>query len=511
MQAGLKGMTTTELLSKPEIQAFRTFQEQAITDPKGFVIDYFGFKPWTAEEGKVSQQTMFDALLMSSDTFLAQANGTGKTSVAVATAITEYIADYPNKTIIVMGAGFGGIAATFWAEMHRRLTYANNQLQGKLYEWFGVPNLVKWYHPEIPWAYMEGFSPKTTGAGQGRKAAGGIILIVEEAVDEKDDALANARWTAIDGLMSTGGKMWLLANPLNRECKAYYTYWNKPSINCLSLSAMDHPNVRFNRYPGDKGYIKGAVDWIYINRIKNKCIGEMNERDYTQHPTWQSRILGQWPETGYEEVVALYSWLDAADKREPVASDKPLRGGIDAAREGKDCIAASAWVGEHLLGMQKWVGKYDTIAAVDLIEGFLYKHGLEKGKHTLTVDLGGNPGICDELSRRGWIVSGIHFNDKPNNDKDYNMKVAEMACHLRDGYKDGLISHSKDIEGCFMSDYRKGCQRKIHKTQGGDGKNALESKEEFKKRNSGESPDIWDAAIMGYEIQPPRLLAVSWV
>lgn len=492
-------MITTELLANPDVKAFRIFQEQAITDPTGFIMDYFGFTPWTAEAGKVSQQTMFDNLLKSNDTFLAQANSTGKTSVAVATAIREYIADYPNKTIIIMGAGFGGVAATFWAEMHRRLTHANNQLKGKLYEWFGVPNLVKWYHPELPWAYMEGYSPKTTGAGQGRKATGGIILIVEEAVDEKDDALANARWTAIDGLMSTGGKMWLLANPINRECKAFHTYWDKPNVNCLSLSAMDHPNVRFNRYPGDEGYIPGSVDWHYINRIKAKCIGEMNERDYTQHPTWQSRVLGQWPDSGYEEVVALYQWLDEADKREPVPSDKPLRAGIDAAREGKDCIAASAWVGEHLLGLQKWVGKYDSIEGVTLLEKFLYRHGLEKGKHALTVDLGGNPGIADELTRRGWNVNGIRFNETADSSKDYNMKATEMACNLRNGYRDGLISHDKQVEGCFMSDYRKGCQRKIRKTQGGDGKNALEPKEEFKKRNSGESPDIWDAGIMGYE------------
>lgn len=505
-------MTTTEVLANPDVKAFRMFQEQAQEDPTGFVMDYFGFTPWIAEKGKVSQQAMYDALIDSGDTFLAQANGTGKTSVAVAASIREYIADYPNKTIIIMGAGFGGIAATFWAEMHRRLTHANNQLNGKLYEWFGVPNQVKWYHPEFQWAYMEGYSPKTTGAGQGRKATGGIILIVEEAVDEKDDALAYVRWNAIDGLMSTGGKMWLLANPLNRECEAYRRYWNNPSVKCLTLSAMDHPNVRFNLSEGDEGFIPGAVTTEYVERIREQCIREMNDRDYTRHPTWQSRILGQWPESGYEEVVALYQWLDEADKREPVASEKPLRAGIDAAREGQDCIAASAWIGEHLLGLQKWVGKYDSIESVTLIEGFLYRHGLKKGEHGLIVDLGGNPGIADELSRRGWNVNGIRFNETADSSKDYNMKATEMACNLRNGYRDGLISHDKQVEGCFMSDYRKGCQRKIRKTQGGDGKNALEPKEEFKKRNGGESPDVWDAGIMGYETSNKVVTGgFSWV
>lgn len=492
-------MIATEQRINSDIKAFTIFQEQARTDPVGFVKDYFGFTPWTAEEGKVSQLTMYESLISDGDTFLAQANGTGKTSIAVAAAIREYIAGYPNVVIITMGAGFGMVAATFWAEMHKRLTYANNFMKGKLYDWLGVPNLVKWYNPDLPWAYMEGYSPNTMGAGQGRKATGGIILIVEEAVDMKDDALAHARWSAIDGLLSSGGKLWLLANPLNRDCEAYRRYWNNPSVRCLTLSALDHPNVKYNLKEGDKGYIPGAVTKAYIDRIREQCIREKNDRDYENHPTWKARILGEFPESGYEEVVAPYSWLDEADKREPVASDKPLRAGIDAAREGADCIAASAWIGEHLLGLQKWVGKYDSIQGADLIEGFLYKHKFEKGKYGITVDLGGNPGIHDELMRRGWSVTGIHFNDRANNPVEYNMKVAEMACNLREGYRSGLISHDKQVEGCFMSDYRKGCQRKIKKTQGGDGKNALESKEDFKKRNGGESPDIWDSAIMGYE------------
>jgi hypothetical protein len=489
-------------------RCFVTFQRQAQDNPLEFIRYYFGFVPWYDADSYNQRDILTKRMACQGDIFDAHANGTGKTSATVAAAVTLYIQQWPDIIVPAFAPSEDSVKRTFWAYAHSLLVKGNVKTKGKLFEWLGEPDIIKWNHPKVQWSYMQGYSPKTGGTGQGRKGQK-VVIIIEEATDVPD-----AVWTAIDGLRMQGDSvMYVNANPLIRDCKAYLSLWDNPLVECHSLPATAHPNVKYKLDPKDPRFIKGAVTCEDIERLKQKCIKERNDGDYGKHPDWQARVLGIWPAEGYDEILVSHGWLERACKGE-YSPKGQKKAGIDAAREGRDAVALTVWYhGErhYLHYLQKWVGSYDTIESCDMVEPELRRNGLTKSD-AIDVDLGGNPGIRDELARRGWNARGIRFNNKPFKADDFNMRIDEMAYGLREAYRDDTVIHNPQLVGTAVyQEYCQGCQRRLRKTQGGEGKKTLESKDQFKKRNEGDSPDIWDSAVIGFGENPPMADGCSLV
>lgn len=463
---------------------FLSFQKNAREIPLEFMSYYFSFDPWY-DADSYNQRDMFTKRVECNyDIFDAHANGTGKTSATVAAALTLYIGQWPDIILPIFAPSEDSVKRTFWAQAHQMLSKCNIKVKGKLYEWLGSPDVLKWNHPKVPWSYIQGYSPKTGGTGQGRKGQK-VVIVVEEATDTPDPT-----WTAIDGLRMQGDSvMFVNANPLTRDCKAYVSLWDNPLIECHSLSAMAHPNVKYKLQPNDEGFIKGAVTIDDIERLKQKCIKESNDGEYERHPDWQARVLGRWPSEEAALVVIPYEWIDKVRKLNLPAGE-PKRAGLDIAGQGRDYTALWCQHGKRVVGLYRWYHK-DGIQVAKLVKEELDKHGIRE----FVYDEGFEATTGKILEEWGYSAIPFRFNRKPYDDT-YQYAVDEAAFNMRDKFRQEEICFGEEVDSDLIHVFAEECQRYFHRSIGGEGKLRLESKDQFKKRTGRNSPDVFDAGLM---------------
>ena len=117
-----------------------------------------------------------------------------------------------------------------------------------------------------------------------------ILLLITEA-----SGIENQTYEAVEGLLTGTSRLVLLGNP-NLQTGEYFRSFRDPQYSALTLDCLFAPNVR-NKFTGKDSnnpkYIKGQVDWEYVNDRVHKpgWTQVINEKEFGKDPddfVWES-------------------------------------------------------------------------------------------------------------------------------------------------------------------------------------------------------------------------------
>ena len=155
--------------------------------------------------------------------------------------------------------------------------------------------------------------------------------------------------------------------------------------------------------------------------------------------------------------------------------------GVDVARYGGDTTQIYKRHGLKIVAHEK-LRSADTIAVSN--KAF----GLRKDNETIfKIDGGYNPGVIDEIRHRGGVVVEIDFGGSATDKNKYVNCVSEMWFEFPIAEAD--IPDDKELL-LQLTDRRYSYDNK--------GRKLVESKDQYKKRNGGKSPDKADALLLAY-------------
>lgn len=453
-------------------QPVKNFSLWAREHPLEYARQVHGFEPWQGEGD--DQKDLYLAACNGHQTIASTANAVGKTTSMAMAAIRNFVAYHPDIRIINTAPTWHQVVGVFWPEIHKFVTEANIRTGGVFSKLFGNPLQHEWKSLMSPSCYMTGLSPHSAEALQGRHEKN-IKIYIDEGVGVRDDI-----YTGVEGLLSGGNASCFIAtNPMLREGGAW-SAWRDPDFENLTISAFKHPNVVRQEI-----VIPGMVTYEWVEKMQRRCAKEMVSGDYNDHPEYQARVLGIWPEEGAAQVLVPYGWFEKARQVKKTPEGEKAAG-LDVARAGDDNTVLSWRIGGELQEIHKWHGLL-TQDVVGKVTEVLRQHGIKK----VVVDLGYNPGVADMLPE-DLDVQGINFGGKAYECDEFENQITEIAWFFREGVQDGNVWF-KDIP--YLDELADDMQRYYVYTS--KVKKKLEPKDQFKKR-IGRSPDVGDSVVLCY-------------
>lgn len=326
-----------------------------------------------------------------------------------------------------------------------------------------------------------------------------VMCVITEAQDERVGEVA---FTAVHG-NATGpnDRIVVVGNPTEPTGAFFNTHAQNSQWAKFQISAFDHPNVKFHLKPGDKGYIPGGPDDIWVERMR---------REHREDSLfWRTRVLAEFP-TSASDALLNHEWIEAAVKRwqlfdalrqanlSPINLATPKHAGIDVARFGGDSNVVAVLRGIYLVAMEAW-SSTDTVTTEQRIATVLYRNGFETNSTggSVYVDegmAGGGANVCDHLAAAGWQAMGFNGSKNPPDQED---RVANFRAWgywmLRLAFESGQIAIPPDqllIDELKAITYRYDDRNRV-----------LISKKHEIKSTLHRSPDRADALMMAYALQ----------
>jgi len=452
-----------------QTQASETLQ-WAQANPVGWTRRILGFRPWKR------QRDILMSVRDNERTSVKSGHGIGKTGVAAATCLW-FLYSFPESIVITTATRDIQVRQQLWGEIRRMCSHSRVPLGGEVLQ------------TELKlgdgW-YAAGFTAKDETSFQGYHPPSGNILFVYDEAPGVEDRF----WDAAEGCMTSEGARWLaIGNPLAQEGKFYETF-RDPNWNNMTISCLDSPNVRAERI-----VIKGLVTRSWV---------EGRKRGWGEGTAlYQSRVLGQFPETTIDTLIPL-AWVEKSIDSQWVKEDeKDVATGVDVARFGSDRTVFCTRKGERVVEVEAFQGM-DTMQTA----GRARAKSLIYDGSRITIDetgLGGGP--YDRLVELGVPVMGVTFGSSAMDVDLFGDIQTEMYWNLRlrfentakgkNGPKISIPNDAELIADLTMRKY------KVLST----GQYKMESKDQFRKRKS-RSPDKGDALALCFARGPEILVDV---
>ena len=341
-----------------------------------------------------------------------------------------------------------------------------------------------------------------------------VLIIADEAPGIEDSI-----WDAIEGARS-GGKVRLLTlgNPVI-PTGYFYNQFTRERMNhhCIKISAFDTPNLqnvatgRPYTYDellaaGDDELNTNVHDALITRRwVKERLIGWG-----PNHPKFQSRVLGEFPQESPYQVFPL-AWINRA-KREPtekeIAESKRygIQIGIDVAGPGDDETVCYA----RVLGQILRIGVFPEADPLPRVMQWIAQIVRDYPQYRLAlivvdiIGIGYNFALRIADNNPTWtsLIRGFRADGKPLDQTQFKDQKAEAAFTLRAWMKDNLLSGLEDEETEAQL-----CT--ILYQENARGLSELESKEDLRKKGVA-SPDRAEALMMAFHRVVPQQQTVTY-
>lgn len=337
--------------------------------------------------------------------------------------------------------------------------------------------------------YAIGASSSDPDKLQGFHAGSGdILIIVDEAAGVNEQA-----FEAIEGMMtSEGARMLMIGNPTSdsgtfRESHHSWTHAKKIHISCF-----DSPNFINNgisTLEDLKEIDLDAIEIVSDYLISPRWAFEKMDTWGVDSPMFQARVLGNFPSESVNTVIPL-NYIELACEEEFRAKMEEkggdLRLGVDPARFGNDETVITPRYG-GFIPEQAVYSKEDTQATAGRIKQFNRPRPVFIG---IDVDgLGG--GVYDRLHEdKIDSIAEIYNNGKALPD-DTGLTFANLATQL--WWRARLMFIAGEL--AIPDDDKLKMQLSTRKYKFTGKGLTIESKEEWKKRYKGKSPDRADSLI----------------
>lgn len=353
-----------------------------------------------------------------------------------------------------------------------------------------------------------------------------ILIIIEEGV-----GVPKYIWDAAGGLMThPDSRMFIIGNPTD-EATEFGTASVSASYHTLSISALDHPNIKAELQcqsppfpdavrlqwlyemlekecePVDK-LSEDAFEFVALSEIRNALEGipAANETCfYLPTAYFQGRVLGEFPTQADQQVIPK-SWLKSQQVLQPADNDIPEIG-CDVARFGDDRTTIFVRRGPCLLKGRE-IRKMDTVEVATALEDealaavkdwrpHLYGEAalsLSK-KLPIKIDVTGGLGTgpFDMLKAKRYNVIAVNSSERANNSEQYRNRRSELWFDTRERAKDKRLDLSR-----LRRDMRERLEREFSAPKyKAPGQKVVEEKSQMKIR-LGYSPDLADGANLAF-------------
>ena len=460
-------------MDKNQAEAIRKLRKASKISPPFFNEWILGGSFWSKQE---------EIILSVRDnryTTVRACHDVGKTYIAARTALW-FLYSHPQSIVVSTAPTMRQVENLLWREL-RSAHEASRQPLG------GEP--LKTRLDISPDWYAIGASSGDPDKLQGFHAASGhILIIVDEAAGVQEQA-----FEAIEGMMtSEEARMLMIGNPTSdsgsfRESHHSWTHANK-----IHISVFDTPNFVENGIKDVKDLREAKLDKVDIVNpylVAPRWAQEKIDTWGIDSPMFQARVLGNFPSQSTNTVIPL-NYLELAYEKEHraklEAKGGPLRLGVDPARFGNDETVITPRYG-GFIPEQKISFKEDTQATAGRIKQYIRPRPVFIG---IDVDgLGG--GVYDRLYEDKIDgLAEIYNNGKALPDAT-GLTFANLASQLwwraRELFMAGELAIPKDDKLIMQLSTRR------YKFTGRG--LAVESKDDWKSRHKGKSPDRADSLI----------------
>ena len=381
--------------------------------------------------------------------------------------------------------------------------------------------------------YALGFSPKKEAGGDsgddGQKGStfqgwhGDYILIIfDEAVGVPADI-----WTQVEGLLTSGKvvKFIGIANPTTKNCN-FYDCFKSESWLKIYLSCFDSPNLAANGIRDindmirERDILKEMDEESRLKRIAGykKPVTHLLSCQWVfekllewgiDHPLFQSKVLGKFPDTDDSVMIQLGD-VTAAQDRDTDYKEKDRRYvGVDVARFGEDLSVFTELFGT-VHTRTKALAKRDTTEVSGNLIRFLLEEDNGQETFVLIDGTGIGSGVIDQMKEaqrnkvipRHFKIIEIHFGasvkQMQHNDKPTEKELQDQATYanLKSYMFDKLAVDLKSVLRLRKDSIYTEELPTIKYKFNGQGKMIVESKDEYKKRTGKKSPDYSDSLAL---------------
>lgn len=460
-------------MDKNQAEAIRKLRKASKISPPFFNEWILGGSFWSKQE---------EIILSVRDnryTTVRACHDVGKTYIASRTALW-FLYSHPQSIVVTTAPTMRQVENLLWREL-RAAHEASRQPLG------GEP--LKTRLDIAPDWYAIGASSGDPDKLQGFHAASGdILIIIDEAAGVNEDA-----FEAIEGMMtSEKARMLMIGNPTSdsgsfRASHHSWTYANK-----IHISVFDTPNFVENGIKTVEDLAEAKLDKVDIVSpylVSPRWAQEKIDTWGVDSPMFQARVLGNFPSQSVNTIIPL-NYIELAYEKERIEKLKkkggPLRIGVDPARFGNDETVITPRYGGYI-PKQEIYSKEDTQATAGRVMQYKTPRPVFIG---IDVDgLGG--GVYDKLhDERIDGIAEIYNNGKALPDAT-GLTFANLASQLwwraRELFIAGELAIPKDDKLVMQLSTRR------YKFTGRG--LTVESKDDWKARFKGKSPDRADSLI----------------
>jgi hypothetical protein len=487
--------------------------------PSDFIKEVLGSNIWTM------QSNIIDAIFKYSMVAVKTCNSTGKTYIAARIAVA-YLFLYPNSIVVTTAPTWKQVTNALWREIATAVKMSKFKLTDEQVSQAGLNLGTKWY--------AIGVSTSTPDNMMGFHADN-LIVIVDEAGGVNDLMFRGVKAITTN----INNKTLLIGNPTVAGGEFWRAFEPSSMYYQMTISAFDTPNMMANNIKDIETLLQiftppeGVDKLDHFKKIRHSLQlpypelidpGTVYQRaiDWgTDSPNWSALIMGEFPSQAEQALFPAHlvrmamemSGIDEATGKTFAElsgwkiPDGAPEYGMDVARFGMDLNVLTprhgGWVDEQITWNKKGDIKLDVDESADRILTII--NPLDFNTRVNIDDTGLGGGLTATLHRvnREMMASG-----KPAHRYHiaaYNMASKQMMANpnrfaditseqywnLRTQFYDKAIAlyYSEQLYNELVS-RRWGIDK--------SGRIKVESKEEYKKRTGGKSPDMSDSLALAF-------------
>ena len=431
------------------------------------------------------QEEVLNALTSHRRVAVKAGNGLGK-GFCAAVAVLWFMHTRQDAIVLTTAPTFRQVRHILWRQLRRLYRPAAATLGGTMLD-------TRWEFSES--RYALGLSADGTDQFQGFHSPN-VFIVVDEA-----EGVEEGIYEAIESVMTSADPLLLLiGNPTSMSGAFHRAFHQERSLyRTITISALESPNVRAGQVviPG-----LTSAQWVEERR---QVWGK-------KHPSYLSRVLGEFPKQSEDTLISLTdieaaanlvivdaeSWSIGAET--VLGSDRSPNDdvilAVDVARYGSDRSVILRRRGDCVEDIQV-LRQMNTMQVTGWVVAAIREHN---PAHVLVDEIGIGAGVVDRLRELGHPVRGVNVAQKARDDKTFANLRAEGYWNLRDHFVSGRISIPNDSE--LIAELAT-----LRYNYNSHGHLKIESKEEIRKRGLP-SPDKADALMLSY--QAPKGAVKIW-
>lgn len=479
--------------------------------PNQYIRDVYGLNPWELQEEIV------EAIFTYREVAVKTCNAVGKSFIAAAIA-HAFLDLLPGSIVVTTAPTWRQVKDVLWRYFGTTHKAARYSLGGRLTQ-TGLEYDTDWYAVGLSTKYPENFFGYH---------ANYILVIADEAGGIEEPIFKGIK--AITP--NANAHVLYIGNP-TRPDGTFHDLFSRPRVKKFSISAFDTPNFKHVNIATLEDLIEvmtppegideldfepfKGVDWPVPELISPEVVYERYQEWGIDSPAWQALVMGEFPTQAEQALIPSDLVRMAMEMRNTdeetgktyaelsgwAIPDGPPEFGLDMARYGSDSTVLQprrgGWVDEFI----SW-NKTDLMTSADRVLAMI--DPMDINLRINIDDTGNGGGTTDRLRQIGgkeqaevgnpphqYNLSAYNFSSKEmmSNRNKYHDVTSELYWNLRTWFfkKAIAIPYDKQLFNELVSR-----RWKINSS----GKIQVESKDEYKSRTGGKSPDRSDALALAF-------------